>query len=196
MPFEYAVRPFQAPDSFGRAIIPSVPSARARATLTWGAKTTVKDIVPERTGINVECCSEHLTEVARKTNTVELRGGGNYSSENYLVVERATEVKLQKTHQDSCGDDLEQISGVASGIKEAFADLKADIEAGGAGVTDTACQQTLHFTENTSPYPYDTSATVSAGPAGRALRRADRVVSRTLVPVRPDQRIAHETRPR
>jgi len=157
MPFEYLVRPYQTPASHGRIVLPAAPSSRASATITWGAKVTVSDVVPERTGINVECCSERLAEVSRKTDTIKISGEAPFATENYLLVERATQVKLKKTGENKCGSQLDQMSGVASGIKQAFADLEADIEAGGAAEGETACDQTIHFTENTrlggSPYP-------------------------------------------
>ena len=152
MPFEHAVRPFQTPDSFGRAIIPAVPSARARATLTWGAKTTVSDVVPQRTGINVECCKDNRQQYESDTvihnsfiNQVWGPGTpgpsqphGQWGAEIFHL--RSANVRLRKKEEDTCSSDLDQISGVASGIKEAFADLKADIEAGGAGKTVDSCK--------------------------------------------------------
>ena len=45
MPFEYAVRPFASPDAHGRVHIPSAPGGNIqRATLTWGAKTSLDAI--------------------------------------------------------------------------------------------------------------------------------------------------------
>jgi len=143
MPFEQIIRPYQTPDSFGRTIIPSVPSARSRATLTWGAKTTVSDVVPERTGINVDCCKETASEVEKLGHTYKISSAE--TADLFIMQHRTTQIKLQKDSEDSCASDLDQISGVASGIKEAFADLKADIEAGGAGKSIKHCGQYIHL---------------------------------------------------
>jgi hypothetical protein len=147
MPFEYFVRPFQAPDSQGRIIIPSTPSGHERATLTWGAKTSSLPAV-EKTGTSVDCCSEHLDEVERTTERVKIIDQVN-SPENYMIVERATNVKLRKKHEDKCAADWNQMSGVASAINGAFASLEADIEAEGSGATIDHCHQVLQLQPNT-----------------------------------------------
>lgn len=157
MPFEYFVRPFQAPGSQGRTIVPATPSARTQATLTWGAKTTVQDVIPKRTGNNLECCTDNRTQyesdtVAHNSGINQVWGPGTpgpsrphgqWGAEIYHM--KSANVRLRKKEKDTCASDLDQISGVASGIKEAFADLQADIEAGGAGKTTDSCKAKMRL---------------------------------------------------
>jgi hypothetical protein len=146
MPFEYFVRPFQSADSHGRVIIPSTPSGYERATLTWGAKVAGLP-APEQGGTNVDCCSEHLDELDRKSDRVTIVDPT--TPENYLVVDRAIAVKLRKRKDDQCAGDWSQMSYVASAVESAFADLESDITAGGTGGKIDHCHQILHLTPNT-----------------------------------------------
>jgi hypothetical protein len=153
MPFEYFVRPFQTPDSQGRIIIPSTPSGHERATLTWGAKTSSLPAV-EQSGTSVDCCSEHLEEVERKTERVKIIDQFS-SPENYMLVDRATSVKLRKKHQDKCAADWNQMSSVASAIDSAFSSLEADLALESSWPSIDHCHQQLQLRQNTVQTPND-----------------------------------------
>ena len=149
MSLEYLVRPFQSPGAHGRIVIPSSPSAGAqRATLTWGAKTA-PDTLPKAKslGVNVECCNEISTEQSRKGDDITITATN--APENYIKVRRATEVKLKKKEDNKCDDWLANNSFVASGVKEAFADLKAEIHASDADFmpegSNPECKQKTTF---------------------------------------------------
>lgn len=149
MPFEYFVRPYQTPDSHGRVIIPSTPGgSRERATLTWGAKVKGTLPTPQVIGFDTKCCMETLQEKDRKAETVKIVASNE--PENYITLRRATEIEFQKMHKDACAAFWDQFSGVGGAVDGAFASLSADIHAGGAGVVDEQCHQTMKLQANTA----------------------------------------------
>jgi len=113
MPFEYFVRPFESRDVHGRVVIPSAPQGfDQRATLTWGNKTSLDSM--GKKGISVsthwpddpqnqeDCCKEEFQEKDRKKTTVKITDSSE--PENWILVNRATELSLDKNHQNRCGD--------------------------------------------------------------------------------------------
>lgn len=137
---EYIVRPFQSRP--GGAFIPSTPrDTREKATLTWGAKANIPNDTVGGTGLNVNCCYEQYREAHRDNKVVKVSGsyldsrgmvgpiGASYEMNSYIA--RSTRVVLQKDKQKTCsGDDWLQMSGAASAVEEAFADLAADLHVG------------------------------------------------------------------
>jgi len=158
MPFEYFVRPFQNRDIFGRIILPSTPeSSTERATLTWGSKTAgTPGTLPTPTsmGVNIQCCNEIINEDTRTGNTIKISASNE--PENYIMVHRATEVKLRKKEdKKDCNEWLNQNSSVASGISQAFSEMSSLIHASDAAFlpsgSNPECRQTLKLNPNTTP---------------------------------------------
>jgi hypothetical protein len=129
---EYVVRPYQARGQFGQVVIPATPAAsRERATLTWGAQSTM----PARqdgVGFQVVCCNEDLDEQSRESDTVRITDPTN--SANYVDVARPRTVKLKKQGKNNCGDDWDQISGVAQAVDSSLAEFAGDIHSGTAAI--------------------------------------------------------------
>lgn len=133
---EYVVRPYQTRAANGAVIIPSTPSgSRERATLTWGAKATMP-ARKEAEGIAFEvvCCQEGLEENSRKSETKRIYGGDGSEENNWVDVERPMSLKLKKKGKNGCGDDWDQISGVAQEVDAALAQFAGDIHSGTASV--------------------------------------------------------------
>lgn len=153
MPFEYFVRPFQTPDVHGRIILPATPQDRAeRATITWGASTPGVIPTPRSMGVNVNCCNESSTEQSRAGTDIQITA--NNDPESYITINRATEVKLKKTENDTCDSPLTQDLYSASGVKAAFAELSnlihsSDADYAPAG-TSGGCGQILKLKPNTT----------------------------------------------
>lgn len=100
---EYAFRPSTSPDSHGRIIIPSTPTAtRQRATLTWGAKATMPPKVSA--GPQIACCNEVNTEKTgtRQSEIVRIFQNDDPTSPNWVDVSRAQQVSLQKKETNNC----------------------------------------------------------------------------------------------
>lgn len=101
---EYAIRPFQSPGSHGKIIIAKTPGATtARATITWGSKTT--NLPAATGGVTVQCCSDSLDEQERTGETVRIFGNddpGDGSGPSFVDVFRANTVKLNKQSVDNC----------------------------------------------------------------------------------------------
>lgn len=95
---EYAIRPFQSPGSHGKIIIAKTPGATtARATITWGSKTT--NLPAATGGVTVQCCSDQLDEQERTGDTLRITGN---DGESYIDVFRASSLKLNKKSADTC----------------------------------------------------------------------------------------------
>src|SRR4029077_7131771 len=136
---EYIVRPYQSPNSHGGIIIPSTPTGtRTRATLTWGASTTMP--IPDA-GINVECCSEKLKETKRTSKKIRVFQNDNESSPNWVDVERPETLNLSKHDKNDCISDWDQVSELAADIRAELDQDAIDFgsptvpETGGCGVT-------------------------------------------------------------
>jgi hypothetical protein len=114
---EYAVRPYQTPNSQGKIIIPSTPSATTdRATITWTGKGAN---LPKPTGgIGVTCCSEQLNEDLRQGTVVRIFGPdpGDGSGPSYVDVFRTTTMLLKKKSQVNCGGWLDQYLNTEFGL--------------------------------------------------------------------------------
>lgn len=107
---EYAVRPYQTPNSQGKIIIPSTPSATAeRATLTWGAQATMP--TPTATG-GVTCCSDVLDEQSRTGEVVRIYGDAADGDQSYVDVFRSNTLKLSKKSADQCQGLFDQYLSV------------------------------------------------------------------------------------
>lgn len=157
MSFEYAIRPFQSPDVHGRVIVPSSPSATPeRATLTWGSTHAATGTIPTAKsmgGTNTKCCKETINEQERAGDTIKIAASNE--PENYIMVNRAREVKLKKKDDNSCDDWLKNNSYVAAGIIEAFSEMASLIHASDGAFLPTGstpgCDQTLKLQPNTTP---------------------------------------------
>lgn len=156
MPFEYVVRPFQTPDAHGRVIVPSTPSfSTERATLTWGSQhaATATLPTPKSMGVNIQCCNEIINENTRTGDTVKIAASNEPA--NYIMVHRATEVRLKKKDTNKCDDWLSNNSYVASGVEQAFSDMSSSIHASDSAFlpsgSSAECHQTLKLKPNTTP---------------------------------------------
>ena len=142
---EYVVRPYQAPNAHGVTIIPATPSgSRERATLSWGALSDMPEVKPRDSAVNVVCCMEQSTETARKSTSETIRQAGK--PENYVVVRRPYQVKLQKKEKNKCASDWAQISDVAADVEATLAEFKADITEGRNTNKDKKCGQIWNLT--------------------------------------------------
>jgi hypothetical protein len=142
---EYAVRPYVAPNAQGAVIIPSTPrGSREKATLKWGASATIP---PVETGVNfnVVCCKDNLTEKDRKTEKIRVYQGGDEKSPNYIDYERPLSMNLTKKESNTCGDNWDQISGVAAAVDASLDAFSAEIHSGTAATPDKNCGQGWHF---------------------------------------------------
>lgn len=154
MPFEGFVRPYQAPASLPRTIIPATPSAtNERAHLTWGATSDAK-ITPARDGINVECCKKTIKQTDHKDSdfedvSVQAPAGGPSAGQS-VSFQRANKLKFDSKHENECIADWDQMSGVAFGTSEALAEFEADMGFANDGGTDETCKMewTLTNTPN------------------------------------------------
>jgi hypothetical protein len=164
MPFEYFVRPFQSNDPHGRIIIPSAPGGLdQRATLTWGAKTTVNPSEQPGKGISVTthwpdadpegCCTEKLTEKSRNTELIKIVDTDE--PRNWILVRRATQLSLDKEHKNGCnGEDPgvwynKQINASPASVLKNY-----ETEAAQMGVRTPEpemCKTTLKLNANTAP---------------------------------------------
>jgi hypothetical protein len=134
---EYAVRPYQTPNSQGKIIIPSTPgSTTQRATITWGAKNSS---IPKAGGFNVQCCSEHLDELERQGETVRITDPNPDSTDaSYIDVFRSNQLKLnKKANNNPCDSPLDQYLGAEFGLDDTG---DTTIDLGWAGTPDAGDQ--------------------------------------------------------
>lgn len=147
---EYAFRPSTSPDSHGRIIIPSTPTAtKQRATLTWGAKATMPPKVAQ--GPQLACCKEVNTEVpgTRKGETVRIFQNNDSTSSNWVDVNRATQVNLQKKGNNSCfGSAPDDFNFTTVGDAMDALAAQFDLAFGVTTVTDS-CNVTWDIANNT-----------------------------------------------
>jgi|SRR5580765_1190765 len=131
MPFEYAVRPFQSRDSFGRIILPSTPSGAAeRATLTWGSSASLPPgtlPTPTTMGVNMKCCQEIRTQDGAEMEPVNVQVQGPGAIE--IPVKRSNVVLAKKQDENHCDDWLAHNSYVAASVKESFVGIADAIHA-------------------------------------------------------------------
>src|SRR5215475_3050358 len=107
---EYAVRPYQTPDSHGKIIIPSTPgSTTQRATITWGSKTTNVPQPELGKDFTVVCCTEELQEINRLGEYVRIYNPNNH--DNFVDVFRARELTHTKPKNNPCDSPLDQALG-------------------------------------------------------------------------------------
>jgi len=143
---EYAVRPFATPNSFGKIIIPSTPSAgNQRATITWGSKSTNVP-TPEQTSLTVICCTEELTEFDRQGEV--LRTTGN-DGESYIDWFRANRLKLHKPKNNPCDSPLDQALGQEFGLDDS-GDVTINMGFAGTVTEEQKCGAIWHLNNNTT----------------------------------------------
>jgi hypothetical protein len=147
---EYIVRPFTTPGPHGTTIIPSTPSgSRERATLTWGAAADMP-ARSEIAGVNFEvvCCKESLSENDRKTEKIRVfqtLEDGTISDTNWIDYERPISMRLKKAEENKCGDDWDQISGVAQSINTSLDQFSDDIHSGTVSKSAGNCATSWSF---------------------------------------------------
>lgn len=134
---EYAVRPYQTPNSQGKIIIPSTPgSSSQRATITWGAKNSA--IPSANKGFNVQCCNEQLDEVERQGETVQIPVSQSEVDTGYVEVFRSNQLKLKKkANNNPCDSPLDQYLGAEFGLDDTG---DTTIDLGWAGTPDPSDQ--------------------------------------------------------
>jgi hypothetical protein len=146
---EYIVRPFQGRDPQGRVIIPSTPvGTHQQATITWGGKATLPP-VQSQPGNGFSCCSEQQNETNRQTEVVQINDSAN--PDNYITVNRATQLSLDKTSKSTCASDWDQFSGIGMEISDALSAFAADVFSGtmaGDGTPQT-CASVINLSSNT-----------------------------------------------
>jgi hypothetical protein len=99
---EYIVRPFQSPGSLGNIIIPASPKETTeQAHIVWGGKGTMPSVKLLNPATVVNLKKEVLDERDRETDPVTIHQEGK--PENYVVVDRARTVRLDKDETDSGG---------------------------------------------------------------------------------------------
>jgi hypothetical protein len=141
---EYVVRPYTTPNAQGQVIIPSTPVAKPQsATLKWGAMATMPQVA---TGINfqVVCCKDTLHEKDRKTETVRVYQNGDNTSPNYIDYERPLSMNLEKKESNTCGDNWDEISGVAAAVDASIAEWQQYMDET-FGTSDKNCGQNWNF---------------------------------------------------
>jgi hypothetical protein len=147
---EYAVRPYQTPNSQGKIIIPSTPgSSSQRATITWGAKNSA--IPQANKGFNVVCCSEQLDEVEREGEVVQIPITQAQVDQGHMEVFRANKLKHNKKSNDShpCDSPLDQYLGAEFGLDDT-GDTHIDLGWAGTVDEDSKCHVTWALNNNTA----------------------------------------------
>jgi hypothetical protein len=159
MPFEYFVRPFQSPDAHGRIVIPAAPQGfDQRATLTWGNKTSLDSTGDKGISVTTHwpdaadqgCCIEKLDEKSR--TTVQKKIVDSHDPENWITVNRATELSLDKNHKNDC-DAMAEWYNVQMNASDAAVMKNYDTLAKQMGVRTTEperCKTTLKLNANTA----------------------------------------------
>lgn len=143
---EYAVRPYQTPNSQGKVKIPATRgTTTARATITWGAKNS--SIPSPATTVNVQCCSDQLDELQREGETVRITQPDN--PDNYVDVFRSKKLTLNKKSADNCQTPLDQYLGAEFGLG-ATGDENIDLGFAGDVPDSTNCGQTWNLNNNTA----------------------------------------------
>jgi hypothetical protein len=148
--FEYLVRPYQSPRSQGSVVIPSTPSAPTeKAVLTWGASATLP-VQAKGISFNTACCKEKSDEQSRETDIIRIENPND--SSQYMVVERAKKLLLNKEEKNQCGDNWDQFSGVGLEVTAELSIYAADIASGDTrGNSQPAqCQQIWNLKNNTA----------------------------------------------
>jgi hypothetical protein len=115
--------------------------------LTWGAKS---DIPPVKTGVGFAgCCQEDNDETGRNTEQVTIHDSSN--PDNYIVVNRATQLQWDKSTKDNCAGNWDQFSGVGLEITSALDEFAGEINSGTAAGDNNpnTCKETLHLSANT-----------------------------------------------
>jgi hypothetical protein len=144
---EYVVRPYTAPSPHGGTVIPSTPrGSRQKATLTWGVPTTM----PEVSGMNfnVVCCKDTLTEQNRESDTVRVYQNNDKNSPNWTDWERPNTLNLDKKESNTCGDNWDDISGVAQQVNADLAQWDSLMQQVTGAPTN--CGQSWHFKNQSS----------------------------------------------
>jgi hypothetical protein len=148
---EYAVRPFTTPNSHGKIVIPSTPGAtNQRATITWGSKATNVP-VPEQTGdFNVVCCTEHLNEIQREVDIVQIPIQDPEGANPHVTVARSKKVILRTPlHSNPCDSPLDQALGAEYGLDDT-GDVTINLGFAGTVKPQEKCGAIWELNNNTS----------------------------------------------
>ena len=142
---EYVVRPYQSPDAHGAIIIPSTPSgSRQAATLKWGAQCTVPDITGGMS-FQVVCCKDQLGEQKRENYPPQrMYQNNDPTSANWVDYAPTKTMELTKKEKNSCGDNWDDISGVAQAIDSDLAGWQSLMDQV-TGTSDKNCAQAWSF---------------------------------------------------
>jgi hypothetical protein len=147
---EYAVRPFATPNSFGKIIIPSTPSAgNQRATITWGSKTTNAPTPSLSNNFSVICCTEELTEVDREGEHVQIPITDPEGDEPHVTVFRSNKLRLHKPKNNPCDSPLDQALGQSFGLDDS-GDVTIDLGFAGTETLQQQCGAIWHLDNNTA----------------------------------------------
>jgi hypothetical protein len=146
---EYAVRPYQTPDSHGRIIIPSTPTSTSeRAVLTWGATGTVPNAQPQ--GFNVVCCNYKVEEIERQGEIAQIPITQEDIDQGHTQVFRSNQLKHKQTKSNKCDSPLDQYLGQEFGLDDT-GDVTVDLGwAGTPDASDEACGVTWKLNNNTT----------------------------------------------
>jgi hypothetical protein len=144
--FEYIVRPYQSPDTFGNTVIPATPKGtRERAYLTWGGKGTMPSL--RFTGLDFNTQERKkdvvLTEKDRESDIVRIEQPGK--PENYVDVARAKKVGLGLEEKTTEPSQLDNRAFVESIIDEKLNEYKPNITSSGGELQITVGNETWHF---------------------------------------------------
>jgi hypothetical protein len=121
---EYVVRPYQSPNAHGAIIVPSTPTGgHQKAFRQWGAKATLPEV--QGVNFNTACCKDELKEQDRTSERIRVYQNGDTSSDNWVDLERAKTMNHTKKDNNTCGDNWDDISGVANQIDNILADFAA-----------------------------------------------------------------------
>jgi hypothetical protein len=146
---EYAVRPYQTPNSQGKIIIPSTPGATtARATITWGATGLIPNAQPQ--GSNVQCCNYKVQELERQGEIAQIPIKQEDIDQGHTSVFRSNTLKLKQQTNNKCDSPLSQALGQEFGLDDTG---DTTINLGWAGTpdqSDEACGVQWKLNNNTA----------------------------------------------
>jgi hypothetical protein len=128
--FEYIVRPYQSPDTFGNTVIPATPKGtRERAYLTWGGKGTMPSLRFTGLDFNTQERKKDVVhdEQDRESDIIRIEQPGK--PENYVDVARARKVKLKRDETEITPQELADRQYAASGLDPRLDPYKPNIAA-------------------------------------------------------------------
>ena len=145
---EYAVRPYQTPNSQGKIIIPSTPGAtNQRATITWGSQASNVPQPELGKDFTVICCSEELREVNRLGEYVRIYNKDDH--DQFVDVFRARKLFHTKPKNNPCDSPLDQALGQSFGLDDG-GDMTIDLGFAGTVLPEDKCKVTWNLNNNTT----------------------------------------------